>query len=324
MWKQRIKRILNYFFLTFLSLLIIACILPYFFSIETRKPGRDYKPYANSEFFVSHNTRIHYRLWKPHTDSISKYVVLIHGFSGSTFSFRNNIDTLLASNCMVLAPDLPAFGFSDKSDTASYNDSVRVEILMELMQLVAKDKKWTMAGHSMGASVIANVATRFPQMINKLVFIDGPAFDGKAEGAGLRGLLAKFGPLRRWAEVLAKHTFVNKKSFKKLLTSAYGTMPDSTAVNGYMRPFEYERSATAIFDMAGNGGCARTDKTILNKIPALLIWGEKDEWIPPATADAFMKQNPAMHYVLIKGAGHCSMETHPEVVNAAIVGFINE
>lgn len=319
-----LKKIFKYLLITIGVLLVIGSILPYFFSIETKKLSLTEKPFDNSTFFTSHQTRIHYRIWKPQNDSIKNYVLLVHGFSGSTFSFRNNIDTLLQNKCLVVAIDLPAFGFSDKSDSADYTDTARVSILNNLLKSINPAVKWNLIGHSMGASVIANYATNYPEKTNKLVFIDGPAFESKGDGPDWTAVFLKFGPIRRWAEVLAKNKFVTKKSFEEFLSSAYSEPADTAVVNGYMKPFEYERSATAIFDMAANTGYAKVEKNILSKIPLLLLWGEKDEWIPISTADEFIKQHPEIIFYTIKDAGHCPMETKSKEVNAHIVSFLNK
>jgi 2-hydroxy-6-oxonona-2,4-dienedioate hydrolase len=317
-----VKKILKYLFITLFVVFIIASILPYFFSIEHKKLSIETKPFENSYFFTSHNTRIHYRIWKPQNDSIKTYVLFVHGFSGSTFSYRNNVDTLQKNSCLVVAIDLPAFGYSDKSDTADYTDTARVEIIHDLLQQIEASVRWNLIGHSMGASIIANYACKHPTQTKSLSFIDGPAFESKGEGPGFASTFIKYPPIKRWAEVLAKHKFASKASFEELLSSAYSAPADTEAVNGYMKPFEYERSASAIFDMAVNTGYAEVNKITMNKIPMLLVWGQNDQWIPISTAKSFIEQNPSIVFHTIKGAGHCPMETHPYEVNALLVEFI--
>jgi triacylglycerol esterase/lipase EstA (alpha/beta hydrolase family) len=176
-----IKKIFKWFFLTLGFILVLLMILPYFFSIEQRELPSDYKPYTNSEFITSYNTRIHYQTWKPNTDSIKNYIVLIHGFSGSSFSFRKNIDTLVRNNNVVVTIDMPAFGYSDKSDNANYNDTIRLELTHEVLTKISPNKTWVLIGHSMGASIIGAYACKYQNNTKKLIFIDGPAFDNMQE-----------------------------------------------------------------------------------------------------------------------------------------------
>lgn len=298
-------------------------ILPYFFSIEQRELPLDYKPYSNSEFLTSHNTRIHYQTWKPTTDSIKNYIVFIHGFSGSSFSFRKNIDTLVKNNNLVVCIDMPAFGYSDKSEGANYNDTIRLELINEILKKTSSNQKWVFIGHSMGASIIGAYACRYPNNTKKLVFIDGPAFDNTKEEPSSINKLALFPPLKRWAEVIGKRKFVNYNSFNELLSSAYSKQPEEIDVLGYMQPFYYKGSASAIFNMSAQSGYAKIDKNILSKFPMLLIWGEEDQWIPITTGEQFKAQNPSILFEKIEKAGHCSMETHANEVNSKIVNFLN-
>lgn len=47
-------------------------------------------------------------------------LVLVHGFGGSSYSFRNVLSMLASRGIRAVAPDLPGFGFSDK--TSLQND----------------------------------------------------------------------------------------------------------------------------------------------------------------------------------------------------------
>jgi pimeloyl-ACP methyl ester carboxylesterase len=318
-----IKKIFKWFFITLGIILVLLMILPYFFSIEQRELPLNYKPYSNSEFYTSHNTRIHYQTWKPDNDSIKNHIVFIHGFSGSTFSFRNNIDTLVNNGNEVVAIDMPAFGYSDKSEDANYNDTIRLQLIKEILDKISPNQEWVLIGHSMGASIIGAFACNFPENTNKLVFIDGPAFDNTNEQASILNKIALFPPIRRWVEVLAKRKFVNYQSFNELLSSAYSQKPNSIAILGYLQPFYYKGSASAIFNMSAYGGYAKIDKNQLAKFPMLLIWGKDDQWIPIGTAEQFKEQNPTITLKKIEKAGHCSMETHANSVNSEILNFLN-
>jgi len=146
-----LKRFFKWLLIVFIFIFCLLSIIPYFFSDHLKEAPA--KPFENSYFFEFNHTRFHYRLFIP--KHITHKVVMIHGFSGSTFSFRNNIDSLVSHHALVVAIDMPAFGFSDKSEDGDYNDFTKINGIHFLLQQIDKhsnSKKWHLVGHSMGVA----------------------------------------------------------------------------------------------------------------------------------------------------------------------------
>ena len=101
-----IRKLLKIIGLVLVSVAVLLSVLPYFFSTETKELKPNEKPFSNSNFIIINKTLIHYRVWVP-AGKVMHKVFLIHGFSGSTFSYRNNIDTLVDLGALVIAMDLP-------------------------------------------------------------------------------------------------------------------------------------------------------------------------------------------------------------------------
>jgi 2-hydroxy-6-oxonona-2,4-dienedioate hydrolase len=318
-WKISMKQFLKRLSQLIVIIFLLFTFLPYFLPVSTKVVGANEKPFENSHFILSNKTKIHYRVWK--SDTVKSKFFFIHGFSGSTFSFRKNIDTLVKNGALVIAIDLPSFGFSDKSDTADYTIDNTFKAINSIIDLHSdKNAGWNFVGHSMGAAVSGLYASNFPEKINSLTLIDGaPVSFGSAVGFGNSFL--KYPPLRRWADVIGKQV-TDKESFTKLLSSAYSCAADSDAVNGYMIPFEYKNSGSAIFRMAS----VQTDFTIneenLQKISKTIIWGAHDTWLPIGEMCEFLKKYPQSKAYIIKGAGHCPMETNAPEVNRILLSKI--
>ena len=66
-------------------------------------------------------------------------------------------------------------------------------------------------------------------------------------------------------------------------------------------------------------------KTVLPNldIPILLIWGQQDRMVPPAIARQFAAYNPKVELLTLENAGHCPHDECPEVVNQAILAWID-
>lgn len=256
------------------SVAVLLSVLPYFFSTETKELNPNEKPFSNSHFINTNKTLIHYRVWVP-AGKVMHKVFLIHGFSGSTFSYRNNIDTLAGLGALVIAMDLPAFGFSDKSDAANYSSDNTFEAINKIISLydTAGIGQFVFVGHSMGASVASVYASNFPKQVKKLILIDGLPFENQKGGWFAKRLLS-YPPLLRWANVLTKYYFAKQDKFTVLLSSAYAQPADSLSASGYLLPFTYKNSGSAILKMAtANNTNVSFNKEAFKKIPLLIIWG---------------------------------------------------
>lgn len=313
-----IVRFFKWLFIVLISIFFILSAIPYFFSNHLKEAPQ--KPYDNSIFFSYHNTKFHFRLFVP--KQIKRKGLLIHGFSASTFSFRNNIDSLLNNNTLVVAMDMPAFGYSDKSEDANYTDTTKIQAIHFLLQQidrVSPEKKWHLIGHSMGGVTISQFASAYPQQTQSLIYIDGLPF---SQAHYALQILAVYQPLLKWADVILERNFLNMQSFQELLSSAYSQAADEESVNGYMTPFKTQHSGSAIFRMAAHSGYATINDSTLNQLPKLIIWGKNDQWIPLENASKNLTK-PNTQSLIIKDAGHCPMETHPSEVNTAISNFIS-
>ncbi len=313
-----IKRFFKWVFLILISVFCILSIVPYFF--KSHLIEAPVKPFENSLFFQYNNTTFHFRLSVP--NRIRHKIVLIHGFSGNTFSFHNNIDYLTNNGFLVVAMDMPAFGYSDKRENANYNDTNKIQAIHFLLDKIDKltnDKKWHLAGHSMGGVIIGQFASIYSQQTQSLIFIDGLPF---VPSTSVTQKLALYPPLLKWADILLEHHFLNQTSFGELLSSAYSQTADTTSIKGYMQPFNTKNSGSSIFRMFANFGHAKVNDTILKRIPKFIIWGKLDQWLSinnlPDYADW-----PNTKTCIILNAGHCPMETHPNEVNNAITNFIS-
>jgi len=293
-------------------ILFVGLILPWFIPISDRLPTPE-KPFVESQFSEIYGTRLHYRIWKPaSTQKPCGKILLVHGFAGSTFSYRKLIAPLQELGYQIVALDLPAYGFSDRNIQAStLPDLVLCLILLRKLDAQNKDySPWILAGHSMGASVVSELAAAYPRICQKLILIDGvPAL--RPGNAGTGGLLTT-ALFRRWAAILGKYVFITPDRIQKLLTSAYGIEAEEEAVQGYLRPLQLPETAEAILKKFRFGG-NMPQQEIPHHLDISIIWGEKDTWIPLAIGEKFLKKHPQAKLTLIPNAGHIPIETHPEL-----------
>ena len=278
------------------------------------------KPFENSHYATIDGVLIHYRVWNASENS-KGHILLIHGFSGSTFTWRNNVDTLVQLGYHIVALDLPPFGFSSKAKGINHSITADASLFWKLADSLSNEK-WIVVGHSMGASIAGAMAALRGERTEKLIMVDG-YFAGtkKSKKSIFKGMFISSAPMKGMANLIASKYYYNYQKFKELLSSAYSQEADSAAVEGYLRPFKTKGTTSAILDLA-----KAYEVTTLSfadvKTPSMLFWGSNDKWIPIANAEKFMAKYPHVKYAIIKGAGHCSMETHSQEFNRLFTEFI--
>ncbi|KAG7667190.1 hypothetical protein Ndes2526B_g04304 [Nannochloris sp. 'desiccata'] len=160
---------------------------------------------------VAGGLRLHYKERRSTSNSPTKpTILLLHGFNGSTFSWRANIDAIAdATGCRVLAVDRPPFGLSDrplewgKSHPIDFNPyeldgSVRLmEMFLDALKI---DGPVIPIGHSAGALVALEISRRRPRQVTSLGLI-APAVPTNSEHSLLRR--ATFGSQLRFLAIRA-------------------------------------------------------------------------------------------------------------------------
>jgi pimeloyl-ACP methyl ester carboxylesterase len=315
-------RYLKAFFKYLLICLVLLCIIPYLLPLSSYQPAEDFEPFTESEYASIKGIKIHYRFLLP-ADSVKGNILLIHGFSGSTFSWRKNTDSLLAQGYRVLLVDLPAFGYSDRNPNLNHSNSYRAKLLWELIQtLRPESEKWSIVGHSMGAGVALAMGYQQTAKTHKIVLVDG-AVSGRRRASWLSTLLA-FPPVVRWVAVVAEYRYYNQKYFQELLSTAYSQPADSVAAAGYLAPFKIRGSSEAILGMFRHSQEAQTMTYESLQTRTYLLWGEQDRWVNIQSAKNFVKKYPQAQLTTIAQAGHNPMETHPQQFNAWLAGILQK
>jgi 2-hydroxy-6-oxonona-2,4-dienedioate hydrolase len=301
---------------------LLIAILPFMLPIGAQQADTDL-PFSNSRFTNVDSILLHYRIFEPAGDSVKGNVAMIHGFCGSTFSWRNNAGALAAAGYRVVCVDLPGFGYSSRRQGISHSPAQNARLVWHILDSVAPGK-WHIFGHSMGASVAAYMATMHPGQTKSLWMVDGISYNRlQKKHFNLAAFILSSAPIKRWAEVLGRYYFFKPDKIKELLQSAYGQAPDTLAVQGYLKPLLLPATASAIMDIGDQAG---PDAPLLLKelpVPVYFIWGANDNWLPLNKFKSAIDALPAAKLLQVKGAGHCPMETHSPIVNSFVLSNLD-
>src|SRR6266545_3605921 len=119
---------------------------------------------AYSRFADVDGVRIHYQ-----EKGAGAPLVLIHGYTSSTFSWKDVFDPL-SQQFRVIAVDLKGFGFSGKPD-GDYTRRAQGDLVVRLLDHLKVDRA-ILCGSSMGGEVSMNVAVRNPNRVSALILVD--------------------------------------------------------------------------------------------------------------------------------------------------------
>lgn len=256
-------------------------------------------------------------------------LILIHGFGGSTFGWRQVMEPLAASGWHVVALDLPGFGLADKSWSAAYDHAAHARFVLALMDQMEIDEA-VFAGHSMGGNVVSWVAALAPERVRGLALVDAAIVSPTASPNAAGRAALSVPPLRRAVRILVRSAFT-EATFGDLLSSAFAVksaattetilgyaaasrLPDwDAALLGIIRDAPSNALPSPIADVIGHDGVS---------IPTLIIWGADDSWVPLSAGEALRNALPSATFVVLPGLGHVPFEEDPEAFTGAMLEWL--
>ena len=240
-------------------------------------------------------------------------VILLHGSGGEGARWMPTIKGLSAS-FHVFALDQIGFGQSDKPLTI-YHTGVFAGFLAQFMKTIDVPKA-TLIGQSMGAGVALYTAVHHPEMVDRLVLVDGAGYRSASDPPPPapnwhNRQIANSGTLEESREYLEKlyydHSFVTDKLVEQnlilRLRSAYTAESMQTAS---------ERGLGGVTESEVRGVTA----------PTLLIWGMNDPLSSVANAEKLNGAIKNSRKVLFDKAGHYPFLEHAEKFNQVVLDFL--
>jgi pimeloyl-ACP methyl ester carboxylesterase len=285
------------------------------------------RPYENSHFAVIDSIRIHYRTWNEDIQNPKGKVLLIHGFCGSTFCWRNNYNALVAARYKVVAIDLPGFGYSGRDAQLNQSQSNRGRMIWELLdQIDGNDTtRWNVVGHSMGGGTAEAVALMQPGRTKTLTIVDGMIFITNDNINVTVVGLVNHPVYKKLLLSYTENSYLSFNSFRRELKGTYGFLPDTLTTMGYWEPLQIEGTAGTVVNLLANAHEIQDlDAKGLSQFPVLVIWGRKDKTIRLKNGKKLKRHVPSIELKVIPDAYHMAMETHPEIFNQMLVDFLNK
>lgn len=261
--------------------------------------------YANeqSRFVEVDGLNVHYR-----DEGEGEPLVLIHGWSASLHTWDVWTEKL-KEDFRIIRMDLPAFGLTGPAADADYSIDYYVDFLDHFLTALDVEESF-IAGNSLGGGITWLYAAKHPEKVKKIVLLDAAGYDAEmpsitklAQPEIVRSTIRYITP-RYAIRLLVNQVFGDKER-----------VTDET-VERYYRLLLREGNREVMFKVLDRIQDRENEEVtqLLNgvTIPALIMWGEKDAWIPLDAAYKFEQDLPDARLITYDDAGHIPMEEIPE------------
>lgn len=242
-------------------------------------------------------------------------ILMIHGFAASLHTWEPWAQAL-AGPFRVLRLDLPGSGLSAPDAVGNYRDARTVALLRALLDQRGI-RRAHLLGHSIGGRIAWTFAATHPERVDRLVLLapDGFASPGFAYGQAPE-VPAMLGLMRYVLPApLLRMNLAPAYADPATLTDAMHTRyHDLLRAPGSRQALLERMRQTVLVDPV----------PLLHRIqaPTLLLWGDRDAFIPPANAEDFLRALPQARLVRLPGVGHVPQEESPQAGLDAVRSFL--
>jgi epoxide hydrolase 4 len=270
-----------------------------------------------------------------------KPMLFLHGFPQFWFLWRRQLADLGRDHA-VYAPDMRGYNLSCRPEEI---EAYRMRhLLADIRGLVDELElaPLTLVGHDWGGIVSWAFALKHPEVLEKLVIIDGPPpftwnrdlRESPKQRNAVNYMLEFSKPSPEPEEMMAANGFSLMDNLMVRIGGAGAKLTDEEraiyheawAQPGALRGgLNYYRAARMGEQVAAGGvpeeyASKITSQTV--SVPTLVIWGENDAALLPSLTRGLSEWVPELRVEIIPGAGHWAPYERPDEVNALIRDFV--
>lgn len=273
-----------------------------------------------SHFVEVDGARIHFQEFG---DRRNPTLLLIHGFTASTYSWHRVTLGLAERGFHVIAVDLLGYGFSGKPKWFDYTITSQARMIARFLNRIGVGRA-IIAGCSYGGAVAATVALDYPEFVEKLILVDAVSNDAVKNRtifrlAGLPGI----GEIAS-AFLTDSRRFSKMRMGDTLAKDSYHLITDERA-EAIARPLSAADAHNSVLMTLRNWSASRIEEDAnLIDHQTLIIWGEEDTVIPIEHGKKLHESILNSRMVVFKRCGHVPQEEFPEGFVQVVTAFCND
>ncbi|MBD2436069.1 alpha/beta fold hydrolase [Nostoc sp. FACHB-110] len=271
-----------------------------------------------------------------------KPLILLHGMGSWSYNWRYSVDPL-SKYFRVICFDAKGFGFSEKPCYRREHDGHQVIELERIIQELC-DEPAVVVAESLGGLVALALAEERPDLIARLIVVNVPIFAER---------------LPHWAMSVLAHTPIELLQAIDSLRLPYLVAPivreimaierrrvlfdpsilSSEDVYWITYPFvempgtlvkvaeDLQLAAKEIENLQANqpNMLSRIQSKLTDiECPTLILWGDKDSWFPASHGEKLHQCIAHSKFQILSDCYHDASTGSAQVINAAIVEFLQE
>jgi haloalkane dehalogenase len=269
------------------------------------------------ELTLTHAGGLAYREAEPSEVSDRSPVLCIHGWPQSSYMWRQLLPALASAGRRALAPDLSGFGDSPADPPGTLER--HVEAIERFRRRIGLERL-VLVVHDTGGVIGLRWACDHPDAIAALVITNTGFF-----------------PDHEWIEIAKTmrtptqgEALVDSLSRAGLATllEEVSSGIDERAITEYWKAFSTAEGRRGMLDLYRSFDLdeLRPYERRLAElgVPALVLWGQDDDFLPRDYASRFAREIPGSKLVVLEGVRHFLFEDEPERCAQEVIDFLHQ
>ena len=241
-------------------------------------------------------------------------LILLHGMPVWGYLWAPMLPRL-SSECRLLIPDLPGYGYSDKSDRFDRSLARQTEMIEAWMAQIGVEQA-SIAGHGIGGGVALRLATLSSHRVKRLCLFSPVCYDSWPTET--------FWDLGR-ADTHRRYSTSDMMMFvRQHLKEQFACSPGDEVLDNLLAPYSTAVGKLSLIrDISAFNTNMTTEITALLPMitaPTLILWGEDDFMQPIKYGERLALDIPGARLIRLKNARYFTMLD----TEATVAGYIRD